>query len=230
MDASVALLGGNEFRTGCENLDLALIESIQMDNPKVVIVPTAAKKKPDLAVSNGVTYFRQLGITAYGLPILDQDDANDESLIDQLHDASIVYFTGGHPAHILHALQGSKLVDYLRYLKPKGTIVAGSSAGAMVLGSIMWLRESRKWVNGLDIAQGIAVLPHHEEGDPGTISQWLDKTQVPKHVSVFGIDSMTGCLSTPKGWKIIGPGSVTIYQNGSWQTLWADQIKPYIND
>ena len=61
----IALVGGDEFCLGCEDMDLGILGLTEVSNPRVLILPTAAaEENPEKAVSNGVEYFLRLGIRA----------------------------------------------------------------------------------------------------------------------------------------------------------------------
>ena len=214
MAGLVGLLGGDEFRPGCEEVDVALLGSTGVKRPRVLIVPTAAAAEdPSLAVSNGVRYLSHLGARAEALMVLAAADANDEHLISALDDADLVYLTGGDPLHLLQTLDGSFFVQKLRRAHDRGAVVVGSSAGAMVLGS--WMRF-RGWKRALDFVQGTAILCHHERSEPAKLAHELTGS-APAGVLVLGIDSKTGCVIGGEDWKALGPGAVTSYFQGRWK-------------
>ena len=219
MPGGIVLAGGDEFRPGCEEMDRFILRATGSDRAKVLILPTAAVTGPQKAASDGVRHFARLGANASELMVLDQGQANDEEFIEPVSGAEVIYFTGGSPEHLLASLRGSKLLDRLQEELKKGAIVGGSSAGAMVMGSLMWQLSSKKWVQGIGIAEGLAVLPHHESGDPATVSKWLDTTELPRELKVLGIDAKTCCFGNPGEWKVLGSGRVTAYQGGSWTTF-----------
>ncbi len=214
MAGHIALVGGDEFLKGCEAMDRALLDATGRDGPKVLIIPTAAAdQNPSKAAANGVAYFSSLGADASELMVLDAVQASDVELLIPVDSADVLYFTGGSPSHLLSVLEGSLLFERLEATLARGAIVAGSSAGAMVLGS--WMRF-RDWTETLGVVEGVAVLPHHERSDPATVAKQLE-SGTPSGVAVLGIDAMTGCLSGPDGWKVLGKGSVTLYANGGWR-------------
>ena len=216
MPGEIVLVGGDEFRPDCEEMDSTILRASGASPPKVLILPTAAVTGPQKAASDGVRHFSKLGAQASELMVLDKRQANDEELIQAVSGASLVYFTGGDPNYLLATLRGTKLFDRLKEALGTGTIVGGSSAGAMVMGSFMWRHPSRDWVQGLGVAEGIAVLPHHETGDPNTVLEWLANKSIPPEMQVLGIDAKTCCLGAAGDWKVLGAGKVTLYQNGSW--------------
>ena len=219
MAGSIALVGGDEFRPGCEEMDRHILAEISERPAKVLIVPTAAaNENPALAASNGVRYFSNLGASATSLMVVDRDQANDEALIATIDDASMVYFTGGNPEHLLATLRGSKMLDTLLNALKRGIFLAGSSAGAMVLGSVMW-RPSGGWVEGLGVAKGVAVLPHHERQSPDWVAKDLSAEPLLANILVLGIDGATCCLCSPGNWRVLGQGTVTLYQNGAYKSF-----------
>ena len=225
MLGSIVLAGGDEFRPGCEETDSAIIASRGPGPVRVIIVPTAAVTGPSKAASDGVSHFSKLGAVASELMVLDSRHANDPEMADQVSGVSVVYFTGGDPGHLLDNIRGTKLLERLLEELEKGAVVGGSSAGAMVMGSMMRRPPTWDWGPALGVAAGLAVLPHHEHSDPPTVVQDLSVT-VPPDLTVLGIDAQTCCLGSPGKWKVLGPGRVVCYRGGSWQAYRSGDTLP----
>ena len=85
----------------------------------------------------GVTHFAALGGNAKQLMVLEPEHANDANFIVPVSEADVVYFTGGSPDHLLTTLRGSELLRLLTGGLERGLVLGGSSAGAMVMGSVM---------------------------------------------------------------------------------------------
>ena len=213
MAGSVALVGGDEFRAGCEDMDRAILSVAGTKNPIVLLVPTAANENPARAASNGVDYFSRLGASASSLMVLDDRHSNDEELLASVDAADVIYYTGGSPSHLLATLAGSLLLDKTKRALDRGAVVAGSSAGAMVMGS--WMRF-RDWTESLGIVPGVATLPHHEGSEPDVIAAELANS-APSDLDVLGIDGRTCCLRSGGVWTVHGAGTVTLYRGGQWQ-------------
>ena len=214
MAGRIALVGGDEFRPACREMDAELVRATGKRSPRVLIVPAAAShENAALAANHGVTHFLELGADAAPLMVTASEHANDEALISEVEDADMVYFTGGNPANLLEAVQGSLLLRKLDELLQRDGILAGSSAGAMVMGS--WMRF-REWREALGIVPGVVSLPHHERSTPEETSAELTASG---HADLWalGIDGATGCLSGPDGWTVLGDGNVTVYRNGEWK-------------
>ncbi len=211
----IALIGGDEFRSGCEEADRAILAATGAVNPKVLVVPTAAVEgSPSKAAANGVSYFTSLGADAAPLMVLDAADAADKGLADQIGSADVVYLTGGNPAFLRDSLSGSLVLQAMLEAHEKGAWLAGSSAGAMVLGT--WMRF-RQWTRALDVISGVVTLPHHERSDPESTSEELARNAPEGIVAAIGIDGRTGCLALDGGWKVLGPGQVAVYEAGAWR-------------
>ena len=152
----IALVGGDEFRPGCRVMDRGLLELAASEQPSVLVVPTAAiEGRPDLAAANGVAHFSSLGARALKLMVLNAEDANVPELAVALEGFSHVYFSGGSPDYLLGVLKGSLLLERVLEWRGEGGVLAGSSAGAMVMGEFM--RSPKKRPLGC----GVGCLPRH---------------------------------------------------------------------
>ncbi|MDA1227490.1 MAG: Type 1 glutamine amidotransferase-like domain-containing protein [Chloroflexi bacterium] len=213
MAGRIALVGGDEFMPTCREMDAELIRATGKSSPRVLVVPTASERNAVLASNHGVTHFLDLGADAAPLMVTNSEQANDEALVSEIDGADIVYFTGGNPAKLLEDVLGSLLISKLEQLLERDAILAGSSAGAMVMGS--WMRF-REWRETLGIVPGVVALPHHERSTPEETSGELVASG---HGDLWGlgIDGATGCLSGSDGWTVLGGGSIMVYKNGDWQ-------------
>ena len=225
MPWKIALVGGDEFRSGCEEMDRLILRETPSQPARVLIVPTAATpENPQAAARNGVRYFMRLGANASDLMVLDSDHANDEALVGTVLGTSVIYFTGGSPSYLLSVLERSKFLHGLKVALEKGAILAGSSAGAMVMGSLM-RSPSQGWGQGLGIVEGVAILPHHERSDPDRVARELTGA-VPKDLKVLGIDGKTCCFGSRDDWRVLGQGKVTLYAGGAWTSFGPGETLP----
>ena len=214
MAGPIALVGGDEFRPGCEAMDREVLASTGESKPRVLIVPTAAAGEgPAVAANNGVVYFDGLGAAALPLIVLDDEDAEDIDLIEVVDQADVIYFTGGSPNYLLDVLQGSMLLERVLAAQQKGAVLAGSSAGAMVLGAWMGFGDVSE---ALDVVEEVMVMPHHERSDPELVSKGLAGKSL-DDAFVLGIDAKSACFGGPEGWRALGDGAVTVYNRGGWR-------------
>ena len=225
MPGTIALIGGEEFRVGCEGMDRDVMAASGKDPARVIIVPTAAVTGPAKAANDGVTHFAALGAAASQLMVLESSQANDTEFLAQVSDADVVYFTGGSPDHLLSTLRGSVLLGLLTDGMERGLVLGGSSAGAMVMGSVMRRANSGGWVDGLGVAPGIGVLPHHERRDPAEVSGELGKS-APRDTVYLGIDARTGVIGGPGNWRVSGFGNVTVYRGTDYAVFASGEQLP----
>jgi cyanophycinase len=203
----IALVGGNEFRRECDPMDRALVALAGGAGAQVAILPTAAtNENPFVAGESGTRHFRRLGARADKLMIVDEQGANQAGLVGLLEDYGFIYFTGGDPIYLHDTLRGSKTWEAVKAVHQRGGLIAGSSAGAMVLGSQFWRFDG--WSAGLGLA------PHH-----ATLAARWDTASMaaslPAGVTLVGIDEATALL-IPDG-RVLGVGQVTVYGAGGAQ-------------
>jgi cyanophycinase len=225
MAGEIGLVGGEEFRVGCDDMDREIMRASGQDPARVLVIPTAAVTGPAKAANDGVAHFARLGGDARQLMVLEQEHTEDPKLIQEIDDAGVIYFTGGSPDYLLATLRGSRLLEVILSAVEKGTVLAGSSAGAMVMGALMRRPRIGQWVEALGIVPNLAVFPHHERSDPAETVKQL-QGQLPASVTVLGIDARTGCLGRPGKWRVVGSGKVTVYQGGGWKVFNSGESLP----
>lgn len=206
----IVLMGGDEFRQGCQLMDREILSRIAHQPPRVLILPTAAAlEDPHLAAQNGIHYFTALGAEATAAMILSRSDADDPLHAAQLREADLVYLTGGNPWHLLQSLANSAVWAAIKDLWRGGRTIAGSSAGAMVLGERMRTRSSG-WTPALGLAPRVAVLPHYQRSQDESVKA-LRSAPEPEHV-LLGIPTATACINyVDNTWWIAGNGEVAVF-------------------
>jgi cyanophycinase len=211
MSGLIVLMGGNEFRPECEAMDRSILARIGI-TPRVVILPTAAaRENPGLAAQNGVRYFKHLGANAEAAMIVDSATARDEKWLGLIQNADLIYLAGGDPAYLLETLRHSAAWEAAQEGWNRGWTLAGSSAGAMVLGGQMWA-PGKGWQEGLSLLPGLAIIPHHARLANVWNAQRM-RSSLAKGVTLIGIDEATALLGPP--WEVIGPGKVAVYKSDS---------------
>jgi len=208
MAGLIALAGGNEFRRDCEPMDRTLLTRLG-NRPKVVIIPTAAaRENAALAAENGVRYFQRLGAQAEAAMIIDAETARQPALAAQVRNADLIYFVGGDPVYLLETMRDSPAWKAARKVLQRGRTLAGSSAGAMILGGQMWA-PGNGWREGLGLVPSIALIPHHAN----LASRWNAahmRASLQEGVILLGIDEATALVGPP--WQVLGAGQVTVYR------------------
>ena len=206
----VAFVGGLEWRDGCA-FDAELLEA--SGGGEVLVLPTAAAYEwPKRAVESASAYFENFGATVRGLDVLQRRDAEKTENIEAVHKARFIYLADGSPLHLRSVLKGSSLWTALVEAWQSGAVVAGSSAGAMILGDPMVDPRGGAFTLGLGLISQLAIVPHRERwtGDKARRMTQL----IPRDVVVAEIEERTALIRWDKDrWELSGPGSVTLTLN-----------------
>ena len=207
------LEGGAEFGGRMRDPDLKAIELAGGFDAPIRIIPTAAA--PDnnhqRAGNNGVRWFQSLGAKDVGsLPLIDQVSANDESIAKSLREAKLIYMLGGFTGYLAETLKESNAWQAVLEAYRTGAVVAGSSAGAMVMCELYYDPSRGQVIEGLNLVPNSLVLPHHNTFGKSWASRLLEISQV----TLVGIDEGTGMIDDGAGtWTVYGAGDVTLYRN-----------------
>jgi cyanophycinase len=212
MSGVVALVGGAEWQDGC-TFDRALLDA--SGGREVLVLPTAAAyEHPDRAVAAAAEYFKGLGATVTGLDVLRRPDADDDANTAAVRTARFIYLGGGSPLHLRSVLKESKVWDALVAAWQDGAVVAGSSAGAMVLTDPMVDPRGGAFTLGLGLIEQVAVIPHFNSWSHDKAQRTINLAT--KGIPVVCIPEQTALIRTSDGaWHSEGVGDVTVFVNGA---------------
>lgn len=210
------LEGGSEFGGRMRDPDLRALELAGGFDAPLRIIPAAAA--PDRnhirAGGNGVRWFRSLGARdVESVPLIDKSSANDEGIAKSLREAKLIYMLGGFTHYLAQTLKASLAWKASLEAYQSGAVIAGSSAGAMVMCGFYYNPDSGNVVEGLNLLPNSLVLPHHNafgrRWAPGLLKQ------IPT-VTLIGIDEQTGMIKDGQdgAWTVHGAGEVTLYRDG----------------
>ena len=180
------------------------------------IIPTAAA--PDnnhqRAGNNGIRWFQSLGAKdVISVPLLSKIRAEDKGIAQALRDAKLIYMLGGFTHYLGQTLKGSLVWQVAVEAYQNGAVIAGSSAGAMVMCQFYFDPSAGRVHEGLNLVPNSLVLPHHDTFGKNWAPQLLKKMS---QVTLIGIDEQTGMLNDGENnlWNVSGRGVVTLYRNG----------------
>jgi cyanophycinase len=213
MAGVLALVGGGEWRDGC-TFDAELLEA--SGGAEVVVLPTAAAyEAPDKAVAWATRWFEGLGASVRGLEVLERHDALDEEHAEVVRRARFIYLSGGSPLHLRSVLKESPVWDALGAAWHDGAVVAGSSAGAMVLCDPMVDPRGGALTVGLGMVENLAVVPHAPSASfEADHRRTLDLAT--EGLVLLGIEEQTAALRDPDGtWRTAGAGATTVWTGGA---------------
>lgn len=220
MTGYLLLEGGAEFGGAMSIPDLRAIELAGGSDAPISIIPTAAA--PDnnhqRAGNNGARWFRGLGaVNVEVVPLIDRTSANDERIAAALWQSRLIYMLGGFTGYLGETLKGSASFQAMREAYEAGAVIAGSSAGAMVMCQYYSDPGKGQVAEGLNFLPNTCVLPHHNTFGKG----WATRlAKLLPGVVLLGIDERTGMIDDgpggrKTGWRVYGGGSVTIYRDGA---------------
>jgi cyanophycinase len=214
-------VGAGEFLESMRPVDAELLR--RAGGRKVAILPTASSPDgpgvPRRWASMGVDHFRSLGAEPEAIMALTRDDCFSSSWAEAARQADMIYFSGGKPGYLLRTLRGSPLWAAILEVWTRGGVLAGCSAGAMILGG--WipgrlnLRQPPFWERAFGLVAQAVVLPHYDEFPP-----WVGAGLAairPRRTFVIGVDGGTALVGQGHDWKTLGRGAVTILGDGKRQ-------------
>lgn len=166
------------------------------------------------------TVFKNLGVKHLThLDVLNRTHKIDEKAFKAVKDATAIFFTGGDQLKITSELGGTIIQDRIFEIYSHGGTIAGTSAGASVMGDTMMISgqsdASFRIGSGLTMAMGLGlvkdVLIDQHFAERGRIGRLLGATaHNPKYLGI-GIDEDTGIvLEDGVRFDVIGSGAVYV--------------------
>lgn len=209
---TVALVGAGEFLPTIAPVDKLLLERVP-GTPRVVVLPTASapdgSEVSDRWAKMGVEHFTQLGATVEPVMLLNRADADNPAIAEQIAAANFVYFSGGKPRYLLETLQGTASWQAILNVLAAGGVLAGCSAGAMVLGAeIIDFPQVWHTIPAFGLVPGVVIIPHFDE-IPSVLSFITNLTA--RKATILGIDGGTALVQSNGEWTVYGRGGVTVF-------------------
>jgi cyanophycinase len=208
----LALVGGDEFNPGNEEQDRMLAAAAGR-GPAFVVPTAAARQKPDESVAHAKAWFRQFGLELQELRVLKPADARSADLAERARAGGFFYLVGGDPGLVAKVLRGSVVWKAIFEAWRGGAALAGSSAGAMALGSHTLVRASwpnrfnRRPIDALAVLPKTAVLPHFDTFG----HKWVESARAAApDLCLLGVDERSAAVWDGTRWMAAGPGAVTV--------------------
>ena len=214
------IIGGAEDRAPAGSGLLRAFAGLAGGTRARIALITTASGTPADSFARYSAAFRGLGVPAVReLRVASAAEAEDDRTVAELARATGVFFSGGDQAR-LQVLLGTRAHRFLRDRLAVGhLVIAGTSAGATVMGETMILGGSchadgdGAVISGLRTGPGLGLLPevivdmHFAERQrlPRLLAAVLRQ---PSHVGL-GIDEDTAVLVHPGRFEVLGRGSVT---------------------
>ncbi|MGC8460925.1 MAG: Type 1 glutamine amidotransferase-like domain-containing protein [Candidatus Dormibacteria bacterium] len=228
----ILLMGSGEFTPAVLPVDTMLRDTMHVHS--VAVIPAAAGKEPDAMkwITMAEHHYASLGIDITGIPAFTPEEANSTAWDSALANVDLIYLSGGDPTYLHSILAGSRLWTTILSRVHTGVILAGSSAGAMVLGSSIPKNirapsinaTPPEWVPAFLLVR-LTIFPHFDRWQDA--SHRLNLLTEAGPPSWMGIDEDTGVFVTGDHALVVGRSSIelhekdkpTIYHAGDTFTL-----------
>jgi cyanophycinase len=176
----------------------------------------------------GVSHFQGLGAEVEPVLVRDRAGAEDRAAAQAIDEADLIYLSGGKPSYLMDVLDGTAVGRALAIAHERGSVLAGCSAGAMVLAGhafdfrIRLMPWPLRWRPGLGFVSGAAVIPHYDLWpEPMTA---LIALQAPRGSHVLGIDEETAVVGSGGAWQVHGRSRVTVWHGRRRERYRAGEI------
>ncbi len=223
---ALALVGSGEYLPQMEETDRLLLDSLGGPREvRVAVLPTASGLEPGMpAVWNerGVRHFTRLGARVTPLYLISRADAHDPEVLAELEAANLFYFSGGDPRYAVATWRGTPAWECVERRRQEGAVLAGCSAGAMMLGGYtLSVRralqgEQPRWAPALKVLPHVVTIPHFDR-----ISRYVDGERLwdlvgdpPEELAVVGIDEETALVMLDGAWRVSGRQRVSVFTSG----------------
>jgi cyanophycinase len=193
-----------------EPVDRELLSRLQKA-PRVVCLPTAAgqegPERIDYWSRLGVDHFTRLKAEVESLPVIDRASANDEGFANAVAGANLVYLSGGKPNYLYDTLKESLVWKSVLKVLAGGGLLAGCSAGAMILGEKFFGFPGLK--NGFNFLPRVTVIPHYDE-IPAYVIKSV-RLLAGKNLTVIGIGCNTALFKSGEHYEVLGSSAVVVW-------------------
>jgi cyanophycinase len=216
-DTILIAVGGGEFGEATVVLKEFIALLKDKSDPRLTVI-TVATNSPEGAVSKYNTLFRKHGIPHVSMVDVSQrGDSFNEASLKKIDESDALFFTGGDQLNVTSLLGGSPLHALIHEKVEKGFIIAGTSAGAMMMSRSMITTgksDNPPEVGGVEIAPGLGLIDttiidthFSQRGRHGRLLTAV--AHYPQSLGV-GIDERTAIFARGNEFKVVGEGVVTV--------------------
>jgi cyanophycinase len=186
-----------------------------------VIICSSPSENPEEKVDTYGALFEKLGVAeVIPAPITDRNQADDPELLKAVQRATAVFYTGGDQLRLTALIAGTEFCENIRArLYGDGLVVAGTSAGAAAMSSVMIIggtdegtvrRQDVSLAPGLGYWRDTVVDTHFNQR--GRVSRLLTIFAHNPNVLGIGIDENTAIDLVPGDrFTVVGEGVVMVF-------------------
>ena len=165
----IAITGSGEYLPGIVDADSKLLSNLELP-AKVLTFPTAAGKESasriDYWCNLATDHFSKFDVEHKNIKALKHNDFFKEELLEEVKKANFIYFSGGNPTYLYETIKDTPFYKEIVNIHHNGGIIAGCSAGAMIMGEKMIKGY------GFNLINNVIVIPHYGE----SFYSWVTNT------------------------------------------------------
>lgn len=214
---AVMPIGGAEDRAPDGVILQAFVDLAGRESARIVVLSTASTD-PDSG-EDYIAIFERLGARSATLANIEtREQANGSDMVHALESASGIFISGGDQARLSKLIGGTLAAEAIQRCHRQGAVVAGTSAGASILGAHMISNgagEAPPHKGMIELAAGFGILDDviidQHFSTRGRIGRLLVAFAANPGLLALGIDENTALIIQPDGIaKAIGESSVTV--------------------
>jgi cyanophycinase-like exopeptidase len=213
-------------------IDRFLLDTLGVATARVALLPTASGLElgmPERWNSLGLEHFSNLGADVTPVALINRADAQDPQVVAELGRADLYYFSGGNPEYVLEALRDTPAWAAIYAGYRHGAVLAGCSAGAMMLGSYtlsvrsVMRGETPRWLPALGVVPGVVIMPHFDRVADFAGQEMFRAilATAPENATLIGVDEDTALVraafdGAAPSWRVLGRQGVSVFDgNGA---------------
>jgi cyanophycinase len=214
---SLIAIGGGELLDS----DVIINEFIKLAKGKAkakIVVLTVATEKPKAAGDSYRYLFEKYGVKDIStVDVSQREDAFRKDALERIERATGLFFTGGDQFHITSLMGGTPMHELILEKFRRGTVIAGTSAGAAMMSNSMVLdgrSDDAPRFGSVELASGFDLIPEtiidthfSQRGRHGRMLAAV--AHYPQHIAI-GIDEQTGIVAKDGKFRVMGAGVVTV--------------------
>jgi cyanophycinase len=154
-------------------------------------------------------------------------------VIAALSGADLYYFSGGNPEHLIETLRDTPAWQTIYSRYSQGAVLAGCSAGAMMLGGYtLSIRsvirgEAPRWLPAMGVVPEIAVMPHFDRVADFTGAEMFRAiiASAPENAVLIGVDEDTALVRAvldgeAPSWRVMGHQTVSVFDGDGGRLIY----------
>lgn len=214
-EGSLVIVGGREDKEGRMTI---LEEIVRLGGHGKIVIASIASELPHELWGDYEKAFKRLGVKKLDHLHLERaEHARRAEALEILDGASVVFFTGGDQLKITTKIGGTPIADRLLEIHKSGGVIAGTSAGASMMGETMLVggenQESHKIGNWM-MAPGMALIKEtiidQHFAQRGRIGRLLGAVALNPGILGIGIDEDTAIIVREGRFDVLGTNAVYV--------------------